>query len=370
MWTRAIALVTAATFMLQGCGSGIGAIDGAADSKDTLGAPSTAVPTDLNSLLAETSVELDGEPEFHLVKAADVELPEGVEQLEDVAQADPTLAEKAASYTRLNDGNPALYRCTVTQKFWVRNSNAAIHTKVASIMSAKGNVISSTQRDAIISTYFKDGLARHVGGPEAGYLNSKRVNSQTRYTGFLRGTLFEPARSTFESEIFFNTFDLSLCAPETSSRLSTGNGQLSPFWASLVAGASGAAIFGLMIVGILAVAPELLGGPGGGAWDIAACASAMATVAIYELAVKGGNAGWQTWVGAFAACVFATLPQYAFRGKWAATYAPWMLKGASGVRSGVISFWGWSRETIAKGFELIWQGMQWYDGMLPFPPRS
>ncbi len=93
----------------------------------------------------------------------------------------------------------------------------------------------------------------------------------------------------------------------------------------------------------------------------------MVAVGIYELAVKGGNAGWQTWVGAFAACVAAILPQYAVRGKWAGTYAPWMKNAAGGLRGGAISIWGWARGTVATGFDNLYNAMQIYDSWLPFP---
>jgi hypothetical protein len=367
MWTRAIALVTAATFMLQGCGSGIGSNDGAADTKDTLGAPSTAVPTDLNSLMAGTGAELVGEPEFRLVKAADVELPDGVEQLEDVVQADTALAEKAASLVRINNVNPALYRCTVTQNFAVAEFYEPYHSKVASVMRARNNVITGAKMNQIISTHFRNGLAVHVGGSAAGYLYANNVNSQTRYTGYLRGSGAQASRSLFASEISFNTSYPGLCQAETSSQLSAVNGNLSPFWAALVAGVSGSVAFGLTVIGILAVAPELVGGDTPGAWDIAACSSALVAVVIYEAAVKGGNFGWQTWVSAFAGCAAATLPQYAVRGKWASTYAPWILKAASGIRGGVINFWGWARNTVAIALDNLSNVMQAYDSRLPIP---
>ena len=366
-WTRAIALVTAATFMLQGCGSGIGSNDGAADRKDTLGAPSTAVPTDLNSLMAGTGAELVGEPEFRLMKAADVELPDGVEQLEDVAQADTALAEKAASLVRINNVNPARYRCTVTQNFTVANFYEPYHTKVASVMRAKNNVVTGAQMNTIIYTHFRNGLAQHVGGAAAGYLYGNNVNSQTRYTGYQRGSGAQASRSLFASEVSFNTSDTSLCQAETSSRLTAVNGVLTPFWAAMVAGVSGSILFGVTVVGILSVAPELVGGATPGAWDIAACTSALVTVVIYEAAVKGGNFGWQTWVTAFAGCAAATLPQYAVRGKWASTYAPWITNSAAGIRGGVISFWGFARNTVATALDNLWNVMQAYDSRLPIP---
>jgi hypothetical protein len=246
--------------MLQGCGSGIGSNDGAADRKDTLGAPSTAVPTDLNSLMAGTGAELVGEPEFRLMKAADVELPDGVEQLEDVAQADTAFAEKAASLVRINNVNPARYRCTVTQNFTVANFYEPYHTKVASVMRAKNNVVTGAQMNTIIYTHFRNGLAQHVGGAAAGYLYGNNVNSQTRYTGYQRGSGAQASRSLFASEVSFNTSDTSLCQAETSSRLTAVNGVLTPFWAAMVAGVSGSILFGVTVVGILSVAPELVGG--------------------------------------------------------------------------------------------------------------
>jgi hypothetical protein len=368
MWTRAIALVTAATFMLQGCGSGIGSNDGAADSKDTLGAPSTAVPTDLNSLMAGTGAELVGEPEFRLVKAADVELPDGVEQLEDVAQSDPALAEKSASLARINNVNPARYRCVVTQNFNVANFYEPYHTKVASVMRAKNNVVTGAQMNSIIYTHFRNGLAQHIGGAAAGYLYADNVYAQTKYTGYLRGSGAQPSRSLFASELSFFTSDTSLCQAETSALLTAVNGPLSPFWAKMLAGLIGGVIFGATTVGILAVAPELMGADAGGAWDIGVCMGGLVTVVTYEALVKGGSLrSWETWVGAFAGCVAPVLFGRAVRGKFASTYAPGVTQLAAAIRGGVISMWGFARGTVVNALDNLGTAMQAFDSRLPIP---
>jgi len=365
LWVRMVAFVTTAAFVLQGCGSGIGPIDEAAERQDTVSAPSAAVSTNPNSLLAGLNAELVGEPEFRLVDAADAEPLDGDEQLEDVAQSANGLAVKSASLARNSSGSPALYRCTVTQNFHVWAWYEPHHDTVRNIMRAKNNVVSGPQMRQAIERGYKDGLTRHIGGSAGSYLYSGNVNSKTIYTGYqnMNGSR-EPSRSLFRSELSFNTSDARLCLSHTSSPVTTVNGPLNPFWASMLAALVGSVSFAAFTVGMLSVAPELTGGGATpGAWDIGVCAAAMLSVVTYELAVQGGTfSSWKTWVGIFGACVAAVLPTYWVRGKWAATYAPWVYKVAGWVRA-----LGTPRETIARGLEALGDYLFDFDLTLPIP---
>jgi hypothetical protein len=364
-----VAFVTTAAFVLQGCGSGIGPIDEAAERQDTVSAPSAAVSTNPNSLLAGLNAELVGEPEFRLVDAADAEPLDGDEQLEDVAQSATGLAVKSASPAR--SSNSTLYKCTITHNFHVSAWYEPQHEMVRKVMRAKNNVVSGPQMRQAIERGYKDGLARHIGGSAGSYLySSGNVNSKTIYTGYQNGGIRQPSRSLFRSEVSFYTSDASLC----KYPVTTVNGPLSPFWASIWAGVIGAAAFAAFTVGILAVAPELTGtGTLPGAWDIGMCGAAMATVVAYEALSKDGSfTSWETWLGVFIACAGAVLPTRWVRGKWAGTYAPWVTDTAGCLRDpacirgipAVIAKSVYTRlEEMARAFYA-------YDSTLPIPSGS
>lgn len=133
----------------------------------------------------------------------------------------------------------------------------------------------------------------------------------------------------------------------------------------MVAGEAGAGMMGLPMVGLLAAFPALAETKPG-AWEASACLGAPATVVANE-SVEGGSWGGQTWAGALAACLAAPLPQWYLVG-WAGTHAKWVTKCATGIRTGVGNFFGYSRTAIGAVLDGLKRAMFAYDDTLPRPP--
>jgi hypothetical protein len=361
LWMRAVSLLTAAVLTLQGCGSGIGTDDGTESVVKNDPMPAVDPDAPLNAALllaalgsAETGQDVPRPPlpsKDGDVFEAEVDVGEGS------ATVQIALMEKGAQVVdtgQLFLGQP-VFLCNIVYPIRLSSSHPSVvwggQQRIARVMQAQGNVIKTDSWKASMARY------KPLAVPTSAMTHNHLEFKGTRVEGSVVHLEFKHSVSR---KFHGKRVDVDrLCKDPANDLFSVAsnwaglNDHLA-FWLSALISAAVAGIVMVAVLASIAAFPEeaMLTGVKG-PWDIGMCVGAFAGVIVYNMLASSGSFGWRTWVEAVAGCLAAIVPGRMYRGVWAGTYAPWIVKIANGTRGLFRGIWGLPDWAATKFADLL-----------------